>query len=345
MSKLYSINNKHVWEKFLKNYPAQKTFLQSWNFGDAIKEDGYPIWRLGIRSKKGLTGIVFLYKINAKRGSFLYVPHGPLISENQLTQRAKKTIIKSILLNIIKIGQKEKVDFIRINSLLPNTISNISLFRKLGFRQAPLFVFTENFWIVDISKNEEELLKNMRKIHRYSIRKSPKDGVTVTFSNKPEALADFYKIYLKTAKRHHFTPYTYSSLQNEFNAFRYNDEVLLFFAHYQNTTLAAAFIIFHQNIAYYHHGASLSLPAKLPASYLLHWEIIKEAKKRGCTSYNMWGIALKASRHHPWRGLTFFKTGFGGTYYECLPTHDYPLTSKYWLNYLIEKIRKYRRGY
>lgn len=345
MLKFHSITNKLKWEEFLQNYHDLKTFLQSWNFGNAIKESGYSIWRFGVYGKRGIIGIIFLYKICAKRSSFLYVPHGPLVNEEQLITHSKESIIKSILLKIIKLGQKEKVDFIRINSLLLNTASNINLFKKLGFQQAPLFVFTENFWIVDISKNEKELLKNMRKVHRYSIRKSIKEGVTVTASNKLEALDDFYKIYLETARRHHFTPYTYSSLKNEFNAFRYNDEVLLFFAHYQNTLLATAFIIFHQDIAYYHHGASIPITNKIPASYLLHWEVIKEAKKRGCKLYNMWGIAPKASSHHPWYGLTFFKTGFGGSYYECLPTQDYPLSKKYWLNYFIEKIRKYRRGY
>ncbi|GAI33015.1 unnamed protein product, partial [marine sediment metagenome] len=28
-----------------------------------------------------------------------------------------------------------------------------------------------------------------------------------------------------------------------------------------------------------------------PASYLLQWEAIKEAKNRGCKLYNFWGIA------------------------------------------------------
>ncbi len=345
MIKLSPINNKKVWEKFIENYSGHKTFLQSWDFGQILKEEGYPIWRFAILNKKGIVGIIFLYKISAKRGTFLYAPHGPLINENELTERTKNTLIKSSILSIIKFCQQQKVDFVRINSLLPNTITNISLFKEIGFKNAPLFVFTENFWLVDISKSEEELLKNMRKVHRYSIRKAIKDGVTIVTSQKPSSLNGFYKIYLETAKRHKFTPYNYSFLKNEFKIFARNNQVLLFFSRYQNTNLSAAMIIFYQNTAYYHHGGSLSIFSKIPASYLLHWEIIQEAKKRGCTSYNMWGIAPPNKTNHPWQGLTFFKTGFGGSYYECLPTQDYPLTKKYWLNYLIEKVRKYKRGY
>ena len=43
------------------------------------------------------------------------------------------------------------------------------------------------------------------------------------------------------------------------------------------------------------------------APYLLQWEQIKEAKKRGCIEYDFWGIDDKK-----WPGVTRFKKGFGG---------------------------------
>ena len=64
---------------------------------------------------------------------------------------------------------------------------------------------------------------------------------------------------------------------------------------------------------------------------MLQWEIIKEAKRRGCKLYDFWGyIDPKASPKHPWAGPTLFKMGFGGRAYEYVKTQDLPLSKKYW---------------
>jgi lipid II:glycine glycyltransferase (peptidoglycan interpeptide bridge formation enzyme) len=107
--------------------------------------------------------------------------------------------------------------------------------------------------------------------------------------------------------------------------------------------LSAALIIFYNYQAIYHHSASIE--QKIPVNYLLQWEIIKEAKKRGKKIYNMWGICPEDKRRHPWKGLTLFKKGFGGRIVEYLHAQDYPLSSFYCTTYIIECLRKYIKGY
>ena len=72
------INNKTEWEDFVL---AQKphTFLQSWNWGGFNLAMGNKIWRFGIYEKI-LLGAALVVKISARRGKFLFIPHGPLIS-------------------------------------------------------------------------------------------------------------------------------------------------------------------------------------------------------------------------------------------------------------------------
>jgi len=139
-------------------------------------------------------------------------------------------------------------------------------------------------------------------------------------------------------------PFSENYLKNEFNTFNQDDEVMIFLGRYKEETISAALIIFWSNMAFYHHGASSFKYSKIPASYLLQWEAIKEAKKRGCNIYNFWGIAPDENPNHPWRGLTLFKMGFGGYKKEYVKTQDFPLSNKYWLTYAIEKIRKSKRG-
>jgi lipid II:glycine glycyltransferase (peptidoglycan interpeptide bridge formation enzyme) len=103
-------------------------------------------------------------------------------------------------------------------------------------------------------------------------------------------------------------------------------------------------------MAFYHHGSSIS-EQKVPVSYLLQWEAIKEAKQRGCRSYNFWGIAPDvkekldiAKSRHPWAGLTLFKMGFGGRIKEYVKTQDFPISFSYWLTFIFERLRKIKRG-
>lgn len=108
--------------------------------------------------------------------------------------------------------------------------------------------------------------------------------------------------------------------------------------------LAASIIIFTKNAAFYHQGASIH--TKIPVTYLLQWEAIKEAKNRNCQFYNFWGIYdEKRPNRTPksWQGLTLFKTGFNGQIKRFLPTQDYIISPKYYLNWFWEKLIMLKR--
>jgi len=155
----------------------------------------------------------------------------------------------------------------------------------------------------------------------------------------------FYQIHQEVVKVQKFTPFSLEYLKNEFSVFLPDDQVSLFFGKYQGKIIASAFVIFWSNIGFYHHAALLPQYHKIPVSYLLLWEAIKEAKKRGCKLYDFWGyVNPKENPKHPWAGPTLFKMGFGGRSYEYLKTQDLPLSKKYFLTYLFEKLRKTKRG-
>lgn len=47
--------------------------------------------------------------------------------------------------------------------------------------------------------------------------------------------------------------------------------------------------------------------------HALQWRAMQLAYERGCSAYDLWGIAPEeASEDHPWRGITRFKLGYGG---------------------------------
>ena len=322
------ITNKNTWEGFFLNV-KEKTFLNSWNWGEFQKKQGESIWRLGVYDQK-LAEAFLVIKVKAKRGTFLFVPHGPTSKH-----------LKDVIIYLKELAKKEEASFIRISPL----IGDKKVYHSFGFRDAPIHIHPELTWELDISISLDELLANMRKTTRYLLKKGEKNKeIEIIRSNNINDLKEFYNIYQETAKRHHFVPFSLDYLQKQFSSFNPDNQITIYLGKYKGKIISAAVMIFWQGTGFYHHGASSSHNSnKVPISYLLQWEAIKEAQRRGCLKYNFWGIAPNDNKKHPWAGLTLFKKGFGGQRVDYLKTMDLPLSPKYYFTYFIEKVRKAQR--
>lgn len=192
----------------------------------------------------------------------------------------------------------------------------------------------------------------MRKTTRYLIRQAQKNkDIEVIQSQKVEDIKKFNDLYRETVDRQQFAPFSLNFLKNEFSAFNKDAEITIFLGKYKKEIISSGIFIFWQGIGFYHQGASSLKYPKIPVSYLLQWEAIREAKRRGCKKYNFWGIAPLTSDfklqkpNHPWAGLTLFKIGFGGYEKDYVNTQDLPISFKYWLTYIFETVRKQKRGF
>lgn len=340
------ITDKTRWENFILSQ-SPNTFLHSWNWGEFNKLMGDKIFHLGIFDNEKLAGVALVIKVIAKRGKFLFCPHGPIIESSKFNppDGGQSSKFWNTLFDYLKnLAKKEDVDFVRISPLLENTPENLEIFSNHGFRNAPVHMMhPEIAWLLDISKSEEEIFSGIRKTTRNIIRRAEKEGIEIAESKENGDIEKFYSLHEQTVGRHKFVPFPKDYLKKEFEVFSPENQISVFFAKHNSMIISSAIIVFYDHSAFYHHGASLA--SKIPASHLLIWEAIKAAKKRGCEIFNFWGIAPEGAKNHPWAGLTFFKTGFGGYKKEYLHAQDLVISHKYWLNYLIEKIRRFSRGY
>lgn len=345
------INNKNEWEEFLLAV-EEKTFLQSWNWGEFQKSLGEKVWRLGIYDND-LAGVAQAIKIRARRGRFLLVPHGPVISNFPASPAGGQfSIFKQLVKKLKEIAKQEKCAFIRVAPIWECSAENEKLFKDLGFSPAPIHIHPQLTWELGLEKNSDEILSQMRKTTRYLIKQGLKDpDLKIEKSANVNDIEVFNRLYQKTVSRQGFTPFSLDYLKKELAAFadcpstpaQGAGAASVFLAKYREECLAAAIIIFWQGIAFYHQGASIN--SKIPAAYLLQWEIIKEAKARGCRLYNFWGIAPLSEPKHPWAGLSLFKTGFGGYGKAYVKTQDLPISPRYWLTFIFEKLRNIKRGF
>jgi dTDP-4-amino-4,6-dideoxygalactose transaminase/lipid II:glycine glycyltransferase (peptidoglycan interpeptide bridge formation enzyme) len=334
---IVAITDGAEWEAFMR---AQKphSFLHSWLWGEQNRATGSKVFRIGVKKNGALTAAALFIKVDARRGAFLLCPHGPVVAQSG----DEAAVLKQLFAHAEGIARAEQCAFVRICPLAEDSAANRAMYRTLGFRGAPIHMHPELAWMLDITKPEEELLKEMRKTTRYTIKKMEKEGVQVEMSPRPDDIEKFWPVYQATVQRQQFTPFKKSDLRKEFELFANKNQAAFFFGKQNNEVVAAAIIIFYNGQAFYHHSGSTSAGSNV--SYLLQWRVIQEAKRRGCTLYNFWGISPAGRPKHPWAGLSLFKKGFGGFSEAYLHAQDKPLTWKYGINYAVETVRRIRRG-
>ncbi len=312
-----------------------KTFLQISKYGGFRESIGEKNFRIGIFQEKKLIGVAQFQKINAKRGSYLHTPHGPLIYESYIDEATP-----AFLAYYKKLGEQEKCDFVRVSP--PFSPYTIGLFSSQKFRPAPIhLVNPELSLVLDITKSEATLLKNMRKSTRYEVQRVKRCHIEVKKGNSVKDLDTFWGLHEKTVKRQSFIPFSKDVTATELKVF--GNDVQIFSAYKDGNAGASSVILFDSHAGYYHQGASEK--SSCPFSYATLWAAILEAKKRGCREFNFWGVSEKNAKKHPWYGLSQFKRGFGGEERRFLHVQDHPLTMKYWLNFGVECYRKWSRNY
>jgi len=168
---------------------------------------------------------------------------------------------------------------------------------------------------IDLTPSEEEILASFSKDARYSVRKAGRDEVsTQLFSSLAPGdrrLEEFHRLLFEIGRRKRFYVAPFKHLRAKVKAFK--NKSSLIFAYYDEEPVAGALILFHDSVAYYHHAASSSQGRELLAAYLIVWEAIKLAKKRGCHTFDLEGIydpRYKVCRRL--KALSIFKRKFGG---------------------------------
>lgn len=334
MVEIKEVESRDEWEDFLVLHP-EASFLQSWHWGDFYLALGNRIERKGLYRESKLIGVMLSIMEEAKRARYLTVPGGPIIDWND------KDVIKTFVNEIKRIAKNEKCVFVRVRPQLEANEFSRKIFSDYGFRNAPIHLHSELTSQLDITKSEEKILAGMRKTTRYEIRKAISAGVEIKTSNDPELIKKFYEIQLQTAGRQGFTPFNYTFIHEQFKIFSEANGVLLYSAELGGKILAQAVIIFYGEEAVYHYGASTGDGRKYPGAYLVQWEAIKEAKRRGMARYNFWGVSPPENQKHRFYGISIFKRGFGGKDFEYLHAQDLVINyPRYVLNYVIENIRK-----
>ncbi len=334
----------HAWDAFLASR-EWRPFLQGWTMGEVYRDIGQEPIRLLAEDGGNVVGVCLAIHVPARRGKHLAIQYGP-VGDGPATH--------ALLAAASDEARRRGCTFVRVSPFVPASEPWTAGARST---LSPLHLLAEHVWFLRLEgATEEALLAGMRKTTRNLVRRAEKDGVTVRASADPtKDVEEFIRLHDETRKRHKFTPYTNAFFRAQVKRFAPRNECTVYLAEFQGQVIAASVHMHAFGETSYHHGASDSAHAKVPASYLVQWTAIRDALKRGDRVYNFWGIAPMATgpdgeraiadKKHPFAGVTLFKTGFGGELLDLRHCTDLPLGSGYILTRWFEILRKWKRGF
>lgn len=308
-----------AWDGFLETNPDAGFMQTSW-WAEFRASMGYESFGITLRENGAIVGGAMVMKWSyGTRGCFYYLPDGPVLpSDESLAGEVFEAILQDIEKH--RRSEQKTVSHVRIEPCwqrLPGFVR--------GFQVcAPGDVYTEprSTLYVDLRPPEDAILAQMKPKGRYNIRVAQKHGVSVVEDTTPRGLEDFLGIYAETAARQGIEAKPARYFQKLVGLLSSSRQVSIYFAEHRRTRLASALVVYFGRRATYFFGGSLVLDRGVMAPYLLQFEIMRDARARGCEWYDLWGIARDDRPDDPWRQITDFKRKFGGVAIHLVPTLD-----------------------
>ncbi|MBR2709369.1 peptidoglycan bridge formation glycyltransferase FemA/FemB family protein [Candidatus Saccharibacteria bacterium] len=327
-------SSREVWDRFIKSH-EESNFLQSWDFYEFHAARGKKVVRRLFFRDKTIVGAYAGVVETAKRGTYMAIAGGPIVDWTD------KKLVKAMFEDIRTEGLKYDCVFVRVRPQLELSDKSLKLMAELGLKKAPMYLSVEFAGVLDLKKSEEEILAGASQGFRRKLRKAAKNDIEITAETSDAAIKEFCRLEKLHAKRQEYVAFSSDFLTKQFEAFREGKEVIIYTAKKDGETLAQNFMIFYGPEASYHYGVSSQLGTKYSAAPLLHMEAMKEARKRGCIRYNLWGIVEPEEKSHRFYGVSEFKRSFGCEELRYTPAHDMVLkTFSYQKTKIVETLRK-----
>jgi lipid II:glycine glycyltransferase (peptidoglycan interpeptide bridge formation enzyme) len=320
-----------AWDRFVAATPAAGFMQSSW-WAEFRTRSEFGHFATILRAEGTVVGGAVVLTYEYEPGyAFYYMPEGPVLPGDENDGDVFAAVLAEVTAR--RGGVSPCVSHLRIEprwEQLPEYVQ--------GFRTVPrgrdIFKEPRDTLCVDLRVPERSILARMKPKGRYNIGIAMRHGVVVVQDASPNGLRDFLSIYEATTDRHSLDAKPESYFHDLLNAVRDRGYGSLFFAEHQGTRLATALVIFWGDRATYFYGGSLGERRQVMAPYLLHFEIMRLAKARGCAWYDLWGVAPEDEPHHPWQQISVFKRKFGGREVRLVPTLDYVFDEAAYVRYL-----------
>jgi len=315
------------WDGWLRDSPGGGHVLQSYEWGEFKRTSGWKPVRLVLERDGTVVGLAQFLAYDTGPfvpGALWYCTKGPWLPWDD------EEAVRAFFEGVREVARREGAHTVKIEPDVLEEQKDIkTLLGEIGFRKARYDLNLKTTLVVDLSLSEEELLARMKAKTRYNVRLAARKGVEVVEPEFEEGWATFYEWMKATSERkedyvlRRSRDYLYGVMRSMHDA----GQGHLFFAEHEGTPLAGMYVFTFGEKYWYMYGASSDEKRNLKPNYLLQWEVMRWAKERGLTHYDMVGVPKPEELNESsslWN-VYKFKEGFGGELVDSLGCFDLPV--------------------
>lgn len=314
-----------AWQAFLA-VTASGDFLHDWAWADVAAFDGQPQRRYLLTEDDAIVAIVAAGARPLMRGrEFWYVPHGPVLDYGD--PRAAERM-RALVTGLRIAARAHRAIAVKLEPRLASDDPALAVFDRRGLRRGPETLQVGQTRMVDLA-DDEALLAGFDKDTRYAVRRSAREGVTVSVAQDgtdQRAIDDLHGLVGETQQRAGFPMPPIERYRIAWGVLGGAGRADILEARRSGELLASGMVVITGDRSFYLFSGSRREERGEPkhyASYALQWAMMRLARDRGVRQHDLWGIAPRgAGPDHAWHGVGLFKKGFGGHEVEWAGSWD-----------------------
>ncbi|MBG7587278.1 lipid II:glycine glycyltransferase (peptidoglycan interpeptide bridge formation enzyme) [Kocuria sp. AG109] len=269
-------------------------------------------------------GYSYLATVEGGRaGRYLYCPYGPEADSPEALARA--------LAELKELARAHRCLFVRVEPSDPRSFAEgtdpEADLRARGLRFSPRQIQPSHTWMVDLTQDEDALLKGMNATNRNLHRNIHKKGVSFRASRDPEEIGILLRYLNQTAERVGFNRQKDDYLTQAARSLMPQGDAALYVAELHGEPIGAAFVYDSADTRTYAHASMDYAHRRLSANNPLVTRMMLDAKEAGLRRFDMFGIAPEGQPDHEWAGFTKFKKSYGGYPVTYPGTWDLPVST------------------
>ncbi len=253
-----------------------------------------------------------------------YVSRGPICC------REDPDLARVVLREVLEVSRRNRCRLIAIQPPCNGEYLTCVL-ESLGFAASNLELAPTASLVIDLGQGLESIEKGIKRRKRHHIRRSEREGIVVREGSLSD-LEAFYPLYLATAQRQGFTPYTRKYFDALWQAFAPRGWITLLVACYRNEAISAQLLVpFGDTVIAKMAGWSGGC-SKLRPNDALYWASIQWGVNNGYRHFDFEGVDPRGARlrlagehlsENPRWSQDIIKYDYGGKVVLYPPVYDY----------------------
>jgi lipid II:glycine glycyltransferase (peptidoglycan interpeptide bridge formation enzyme) len=205
---------------------------------------------------------------------------------------------------VMKIIKVEKTLAFQID---PETDDPVK-FKKLGFSKNKSQILGTKTLLVDLRPEPETILQGFKQETRYKLKKFQIPRLRQGYVG--QAKLNNYDKFYEILKEGYKDLDVWCPPKDQYDFLRESFGAKVFCLTIDDAS--GCLVLIHNGVAEYYYAASKKAGKENNLPYLVVWEAMKEAKKRGVKVWDFNGYYDERYPDKRWKGFSFFKSRFGG---------------------------------